>query len=108
MRTFNLELAKAGEPVVTSNGKPVRIICFDHLTKEHGGPIIGLVLGKSKVHEMIVQYNLDGIQVDNVFSLNLMMKNEYEIKEESESKTTKLTKNSKKSKNVTNKINGKN
>ena len=108
MRTFNLELAKAGEPVVTSNGKPVRIICFDHKTKDHGGPIIGLVLGKSKVHEMIVQYNLDGIQVDNVFSLNLMMKNEYEIKEDPESKTPKLTKNSKKSKNVTNKINGKN
>ena len=29
MKEFNLELAKAGHPVCTRDGKPARIICFD-------------------------------------------------------------------------------
>jgi hypothetical protein len=29
MKTFDLEKAREGEPVVTRDGKPARIICFD-------------------------------------------------------------------------------
>lgn len=41
MKPFNLEEAKAGRPVCTRKGLPVRILCTDRI----GGitPIIGLV-----------------------------------------------------------------
>lgn len=41
MKPFNLEEAKAGKPVCTRDGKPVRIICFDRNEKTY--PIIALV-----------------------------------------------------------------
>lgn len=48
MKNFDLEKAKAGAPVCTRDGKPVRIICFDY--QEYGRqdadekfPIIALV-----------------------------------------------------------------
>lgn len=41
MKPFDIELAKAGHPVQTRNGKPVRIICFDRMYKNY--PIIALV-----------------------------------------------------------------
>lgn len=44
MKPFDLEAAKAGAKVVTRNGRPVRIICFDR--KDNQRPIIGLVSGE--------------------------------------------------------------
>lgn len=45
MREFNLEEAKAGKPVCTRDGRPVRIICWD--MKDTGGllriPIVALI-----------------------------------------------------------------
>ena len=41
MKEFNLELAKAGHPVQTKNGKNARIICFD--AKYTCYPIVALV-----------------------------------------------------------------
>lgn len=77
MNTFNLEKAKQGEPVITKDGKSVRIICFDRKFNVNGkdGSIIALVLGKSGKHEMIVQYNSDGTQTNYVSNLDLQMKN---------------------------------
>lgn len=42
MKPFDIELAKAGHPVCTRNGKPVRIICFDR-KNTNGCSIIALV-----------------------------------------------------------------
>ena len=42
MKPFNLEEAKAGKPVVTRSGRPVRIGLFDR--KHRTFPIIGVVL----------------------------------------------------------------
>ena len=39
MKEFDLELAKAGHPVCTRDGKPVRIVCFD---AKGDYPIVGL------------------------------------------------------------------
>lgn len=41
MKEFNLEAAKAGKPVCTRGGRPVRIICWDRKVKEW--PIVALV-----------------------------------------------------------------
>lgn len=41
LKPFDLEAAKAGKPVCTRSGKPVRIICFDVKGSTH--PIIALI-----------------------------------------------------------------
>lgn len=41
MKPFNLELAKAGRPVQTKDGRPVRIICYDRKNVMY--PIIALI-----------------------------------------------------------------
>jgi hypothetical protein len=41
MKPFNLEEAKAGKPVCTRTGLPVRIICFDYLDDHYN--LIGLI-----------------------------------------------------------------
>jgi len=40
MKPFDLEKAKAGEPVVTRDGRPVRIVCSDLKSEE---PVVGIV-----------------------------------------------------------------
>ncbi len=41
LKPFNLEEAKAGKPVCTRDGKPVRIVCFDY--KEINYSLVGLI-----------------------------------------------------------------
>ena len=43
MKPFNLEEAKAGKPVVTRDGRDVRILAFDYKTETNFYPLIGLV-----------------------------------------------------------------
>ena len=43
MKEFDLEKAKAGHPVCTRDGRPVRILCFDRTRKDEQRPIIALV-----------------------------------------------------------------
>jgi hypothetical protein len=40
MKPFDLERAKAGDPVITRDGRPVRILCFDGPHEDH--PIVGM------------------------------------------------------------------
>ena len=40
MKPFDLEKAKAGEPVATTKGEPVRIVCWD---RKYDYPIVALV-----------------------------------------------------------------
>lgn len=50
MRPFDLEAAKAGKPVITREGNPVRLVCFD---MQRDQPILGLIkngTGKEEVN----------------------------------------------------------
>ncbi len=73
MKEFNINEAKAGAKVVTRNGRKVRIICFDRKSGKLPGKIIALVSGYSNKFEQIVQYDLDGRQVDFINCLDLFM-----------------------------------
>lgn len=60
MKPFDLNRAKAGDPVVDENGAPARIICFDR----KGGnecPIVALVQFESK-REAVVVFDEDGLR----------------------------------------------
>lgn len=56
MKPFNLELAKQGHPVMTRDGKPVRILCFDKQGTSY--PLVGLV--KNRQCEEMETYDTDG------------------------------------------------
>lgn len=56
MKPFDIELAKAGHPVWTRDGKPVRIICYDRKHTEY--PIVALV--DNGEFEMNIVYTADG------------------------------------------------
>lgn len=74
MKPFNLEEAKAGKPVCTSEGRPVRIICFDRLSngKEY---ILSLV--KEGDSEFLISTDMEGITISNLYRRdNLMMAGE--------------------------------
>lgn len=54
MKPFNLEEAKKGKPVMTRDGRPARIICWDRKKKDY--PIIALI----GVEEDIASFTTDG------------------------------------------------
>ena len=58
MKPFNLEQAKAGAPVCTRDGQPVRIVCYD-LKGYKDYPILALVESPVGV-EATVSYALNG------------------------------------------------
>lgn len=72
MRNFVLSEAKAGKPVVTANGMPARIICFD---AKGPFPLVALVSENSQevlhIYTKAGKYNLAGGSV-----LDLMMQEE--------------------------------
>lgn len=72
MKPFDIELAKAGHPVCTRDGRPVRILCYDFISPENN-PIIVLVKINEK-QEGIVCYTGNGKNYPNgECSLDLMM-----------------------------------
>lgn len=56
MKKFDLEKAKAGDKVVTRDGREVRIVCFDRAGKH---PMIALVKNDDGA-EGLVTFSLDG------------------------------------------------
>ena len=56
LKPFDLEAAKNGAKVVTRNGEPVRILCFDR--KDNQCPIVGLV--NSEYGERMVSFTENG------------------------------------------------
>ena len=60
MKPFNLEEAKAGEPVCTRDGRPVRIVCFDVMY--HDYPLLALVHDSDDGVEYTIYYTLSGQQ----------------------------------------------
>ena len=72
MKPFNLEQAKAGAPVCTRDGQPVRIVCYD-LKGHKNYPILTLVESPVGV-EATVSYALNGHHsLDSETGLDLMM-----------------------------------
>lgn len=69
MKPFNLEEAKAGKPVCTRDGRPVRILCYDFITPENN-PIVALVKINEK-QEGLLFYDSDG--KNSISDLDLMM-----------------------------------
>lgn len=71
LKPFDLQAAKAGKPVCTRSGKPVRIICFDVKGAKH--PIIALV--KEDGYERVCSYIPDGrrFEEEKEWSDDLMM-----------------------------------
>jgi len=57
MKPFDLEAAKAGAPVITRDGRPARIICFD---REGNYPVVALIKINGN-DESIHTYTSDGI-----------------------------------------------
>lgn len=58
MKPFDLELAKKGYPVQTTDGRPARIICFDRKGKNK--PIVALIYNKEDDEEYHHFYYNDG------------------------------------------------
>jgi hypothetical protein len=57
MKPFNLDEAKAGKPVMTAEGQPIRLICFD---RNGTYPIIGLVVTEGG-REFLTSFALDEV-----------------------------------------------
>lgn len=71
MKPFNLEEAKAGKPVQTKAGNPVRIICFDKVSTDFR-PIVALVTcnDSSGEFEMLIRASPDGsVLLGNMYDL---------------------------------------
>ena len=71
MKPFDLEKAKAGEPIITRNGLPARIICFDRKASVY--PIVALVGGD--VNEVVESFTIEGTVLRmSEYPLDLFMK----------------------------------
>lgn len=69
LKEFDLEAAKAGKPVCTSDGRKARIICFD---AKYDKPIVALIYDCNK--ETVLQYLESGrFFVDQIDKYDLMM-----------------------------------
>lgn len=73
MKSFDLEEAKKGKKLITRNGRPARIICYDRIDKKRHGHILALVCNEKKTWEMTVQYHPTGFQLDGDHSLDLFI-----------------------------------
>lgn len=69
MKKFDLELAKAGHPVQTRDGKKARILCFDR--KDDDCPIVALV--EIDGYEYTKHYTLKGVANDIDSGMDLFM-----------------------------------
>lgn len=64
LKPFDLEKAKQGAKVVTRDGRPVRIICWDKSDDYDMYPIVALVMNKDGVEDIVETYTLDGACVE--------------------------------------------
>lgn len=70
MKEFNLEEAKAGQPVCTRDGKTARIICFD---MKGDYPIVALILDEPDYEECLVYFSDGRLTNDRITDDDLMM-----------------------------------
>ena len=64
MKPFDIELARQGKPVVTREGKPARIICFDKKIAQGDFTLVTLV-SISQTVESLYSHTSKGRFVDN-------------------------------------------
>ena len=69
MKEFDLEKAKAGHPVCTRDGRPVRILCFDRRREDKSRPIIALV-EEEPGNEVVRVYKQNGLFLDVLIDEN--------------------------------------
>lgn len=71
MKPFDLKAAKAGAPICTRDGRPVRILCFD---AKHNYPIKALI-NTDNIREDFAEYTINGEFYNNQTedSFDLMM-----------------------------------
>lgn len=64
MKEFDINLAKAGKPVCTRDGRKARIICYDRQC-DHGFPLVVLVENPGAEKDEDVRcYRLNGVTAD--------------------------------------------
>lgn len=68
MKPFDLEAAKRGDPVITRDGKKVRIVCFD---VKGSRPVVGLV--DYEDFEACYSFYADGLSLSDEYELELFM-----------------------------------
>lgn len=79
LKPFDLEAAKAGNPVCTRDGRKARIICFDYKGDYNAYPILALIStinSRGVPSEIIAKYTEDGryVKYNNVeYNEDLMM-----------------------------------
>ena len=79
LKPFDLEAAKAGNPVCTRDGRKARIICFDYKGDSNAYPILALIStinSRGVPSEIIAKYTEDGryVKYNNVeYNEALMM-----------------------------------
>lgn len=79
LKPFDLEAAKAGNPVCTRDGRKARIICFDYKGDSNAYPILALIStinSRGVPSEIIAKYTEDGryVKYNNVeYNEDLMM-----------------------------------
>lgn len=59
VKPFDLEAAKSGDNVVTRNGKPARIVCFDRVSSD-GANLVALVDASEGWQEQVRIYRKSG------------------------------------------------
>ena len=64
LKPFDLEAAKAGEPVCTRDGRKARIICFDRINGDYY-KIVACVTAFDGDFEEVLFYGIDGYIVDS-------------------------------------------
>lgn len=78
-KPFNLEEARVGVKVVTRNGRPARIICYDY---NNAPPIIALVQDKGLTTEGTRYYRNDGTEISDNKEFDLLLISEEEERTE--------------------------
>lgn len=73
MCPFDINVAKEGKPVITRNGRKVRIICYDRLTGGKIAPIIALIKNGKETFENISYYLPNGQQANCISELDLFI-----------------------------------
>lgn len=58
MKPFNLEAAKNGAKLITRDGRPARIVCWDRKDKDY--PLLALLENEEGDHEVYYSFTLNG------------------------------------------------
>lgn len=72
-KPFDLEAAKAGAPVITRDGRPARIICWDLANNSEYNYKLVALIKEDDGHEYIIPLKENGMYDDGEFASDLLM-----------------------------------